>query len=231
MKETDLTVPQRLMLLAVNEKTGRVRGSYLETVLGGAALAELMFQRIVEADEKKGSKLRLATPFAGDDRVLKRSLEAMSATGLGSQQERRVSRLLNAINGGHQSLRDDVCAQLVERGAFTQETEKFLFFFDRTIYPHKDPALVTELKARLEKGLFEDGPLSERDSVTIALAQQTDLLRANFSSLKLHQHRGRIRNIVNGKHIASDATKNIIDAMKVAAMTTPVLAASATNSG
>lgn len=231
MKKRDLTVPQRLMLLAVNAKTGRVNGSYLETALGGGALAELMLQKIIEVDESKTSKLRLATPFAGDDRVLKRSLDAMTTTGLSTHQNRRVSRLLTAVNDEHQALRDDVCAQLVEMGAFTQDSERFLFFFDRTIYPHKDPALVTELKARLEAGMFEDGPLSERDCVTIALAQQTDLLRANFSSLKLHQHRGRIRNIVNGKHIASDATKNIINAMKVAAMTTPVLAASATSSG
>jgi len=231
MKERDLTVPQRLMLLAVNEKTGRISGSYLETALGGAALAELMFQKVIATGDGKATKLRLATPFAGDDRVLKRSLEAMSSTGLGAQRERRVSRLLNAVNSEHQALRDDVCAQLVEMGAFTQDTERFFFFFDRTIYPHKNPALATELKARLEAGLFEEGPLSDRDCVTIALAQQTDLLRAHFSSLRLHQHRNHIRKIVNGQHIASGATKNIIDAMKVAAMTTPLLAASATSSG
>ncbi len=62
-----------------------------------------------------------------------------------------------------------------------------------------------------------------RTSALISLAFYAELLNANFASGQVKQHKTRIKELADGQHLASDATKAVIEAVQAAIMAAVII--------
>ncbi|MEM9168136.1 MAG: GPP34 family phosphoprotein [Pseudomonadota bacterium] len=219
----DLTIPEALLLLGLHDRTGRNLSSYLRLLIAGGALGEMALRGAIVRNPNKDDRYSWgeagAVAALDDDLFLSRSREAI----LRKKLDRPARDVVSALSGGTDFLMP-LYDTLVSRGALEREEKRFLFF-SWTTYPTANPAAEDALKARLAHVLFAQGAVTERDSVTIALAKHGGLLPANFDRARLKEHRERIKEIAAGKRLAADATAAAIEAMQAALMTTLIMPA------
>ena len=207
----ELTISESILLLALNDETGERRGNFLEYALAGAALTELLLiGRVTESGEPP-KRLEIVDGTPVGDPYIEACLEALQEKGSGKKAKSYVETL-----GRKPALLRILLEQLVNRGVLSMREKKVLFFFTRKVYPEANPSAERELKARLEDLMFGAGEVDVRDSVIIALAHHTDILKHNFDRDKLRQHKARIKEIADGGLLPQSATIEAIKAMQAA---------------
>jgi hypothetical protein len=207
----ELTIPESILLLALNDETGERKGNFLEYALAGAALTELLLiGRVAESGEPT-KRLEIADGAPVGDPYIDACLETLQEKGSGKKAKSYVEAL-----GGKPALLRILLEQLVNRGVLAIREKKILFIFTKTTYPEANPSAERELKARLEDAMFGAGEIDVRDSVIIALAHHTDILKHNFDREKLREHKARIKDIADGGLLPQSATIEAIKAMQAA---------------
>lgn len=208
----DLSVPDALVLLALEETSGRThRTEHFDVVLGGAVAAELLLD----------GRLRLQPGPDGDtvaavadrrptgDAVLDEALALVAGdppAPLGSW----IPRF------GSDDLKHRVAAGLCRRGVLRSEEEKVLLLFSRRVYPEVDPRPERELVTRLHDVVFEDGPVSDpRAAVIAGLAHRTGLLTARFGKEAVAGREERLASLV-GADPATTATDEALREVQAA---------------
>ncbi|MEO0548976.1 MAG: GPP34 family phosphoprotein [Pseudomonadota bacterium] len=207
----DITLPQAILLLSLNDETGKTEDGYYQPALAGAALADLFLQEAIELDlEPEGViALRHNLPLGAFLR--------MCDAEIGAAPKPRdlafwVSRLANQ-KGFITTLADE----LVHLGALSKEKTKVFGPFERTIWPEASPAMETKLKEEMASAMFAvSGPVSERVCLTITLARAVGLLEHNFDTAKLAAHAERIAAISAGECLVSNASEAVVKAVKTA---------------
>ncbi|SFR16132.1 Golgi phosphoprotein 3 (GPP34) [Lentzea waywayandensis] len=130
-------LPEDLMLLFLDEETGRVLmdTASIHTALAGAVLLELVSSGRVAFDAD-GVKLAVVDPAPLQNELLQESLirfyEPMEPT-------RAVKRLLPHV-------RDNVMAQLVDQGVLTLENTRMFGIFPTKRYVIQDPQAISDLR-------------------------------------------------------------------------------------
>lgn len=214
----ELTLPESLILLAMNDEAGTLEGVFVEYALAGAGLAELVIRQILQETEEPPARFVLASSAPTGDAFLDGCLAIIHEKGVG----RPPKKLIHAI-AANKGLKKQLLDRLVVRGILRARTKKILFFFEQTIYPQAMPEPERALKARLAEIMFGDGPVAPRDGVLITLAKQTDLLRRNFDKALLKTHKQRIDDIAGGKMLATTATVETIKAVQAAIMVAVII--------
>lgn len=217
MRNDDLTIPESILLLALNDDNGEKRGTFLEYALAGAALTELVLaERLVET----GKKLEIASEAPTGDGFLDGCLAAIVAKGSGKDAKTYIQHI-----GGKRELLAPLYEQLVSRGILDEQAVKVLWVFNHTIWPEKNPAPEKALEARLRMAIAGSGTVDERDGAIIAIASHTDILKYNFDRDLLKQHKDRLKKIVDGDLLPPNATKQTIDAMTAAVVIAAIIPA------
>lgn len=216
----DLTIPESILLLALHDETGERKGNFLEYALAGAALTELLLiGRVAESGEPP-KRLEITDGAPVGDPYIDACLETLQEKGSGKKAKSYVETL-----GGKSALTRILLEQLVNRGVLSMREKKVLFFFTRKVYPEANPSAERALTARLEDAMFGAGEVDARDSVIIALAHHTDILKHNFDRDKLREHKARIRDIADGGLLPQSATVETIKAMQAAVMVAAIMPA------
>jgi hypothetical protein len=208
----DLTIPESVLLLALNDETGERKGAYIDYGLAGAALTELVLRgRLAEVGDPPKKLAVVDTKPVGDG-YIDACLQAVIARSSG----RNAREYIDAIAGKHE-LTHPLYDRLAGRGIIS-ETKSKILFFTRTTYPETNPAPERELKQRLRASIAGSGPVNVRDGAIIALAYYSDILQHNFERDFLKAHKDRIKAIAEGGMLPSNATKAAIEAVQAAVM-------------
>lgn len=222
MPPTRLTLPEEILLLMLNDDTGRNMASLPAYLAAGAGLAELTFSgHLTTAGE--GRKARFAfVPGTEDpsDPFLSRIMARLKEKGIDTSPQNLVSRIAQT-----KAIMDLLISRLVDRGILRREKKKVLFVFTHTTYPTADPAPEAELKSRLRTTLFTSGPVSPEDAVLITLANAGGILRRNFDKQELKERKARIKEITSGANLAAGATRQAIEAVQAAVMVSTTMPA------
>jgi len=220
MAATDLTIPESLLLLALNEETGERKGTFLPYALAGAALTELLLQgRLAEAGHP-AKKLEIVDSTPTGDAFLDSCLERVAEKGSGKDARAYIESL-----GARANLLHPLYDRLTDRGILSEQKSKMLFVLTRTTHPEADHAPEQALKDRLAKAIAGDGHVEERDSVIIALALHTDILKYNFDKDELRKNKSRIKKIADGNLLPPNAAIKTIHAMQAAVMIAAIVPA------
>lgn len=219
----ELTVPEQIVLLALSNETGERKTEMLEYAAAGAALTEfVILGRLVEAakaKEKHPSKFSIPDWAPTGDAFLDQCAAVIQA----QKKPKKAEELVAAIANTRRIL-TPLIDGLIARGILRQEKKKFLFF-KRTVYPEANPNAEQALTASLEGVMFRGETPTTEQSVVIALAHQLSLLKHNFDKAQLKIHKLRIKEIAEGKHLGSEATKAAIEAMHAVLAITAVMPA------
>lgn len=219
----DISLPQGLLLLSLNDATGKTENGYYQPALAGAAIADLMLRGAIELQLDPQSIIPLRHTldlgaFLGmcDDAIggaAKRQDLAYWVSALGNQKDFIAT------------LADELC----HLGALSSEKTRVFGLFTRTVWPEASPVLETALKQEMAEAMFAGaGPIDERLCLTIALTNAVGLLEHNFEAADLATHADRIASIAAGECLTTEATDAVITAVNAAIRSANAVADSTT---
>ena len=171
-REATLTCVEELVLLALDEDTGRLSGRYQSRrdSLAGAVLMDLALAERIRVDDRKVTVLD-ATPVGVP--YLDRALAEIVATPV--LQE--VSGWLTRIGERAHEIECEVVDRLVAGHFVRREDRRWLALFKTPCHPTTDGRAERHLKRRLVDAVLSEDRLSPRDAALVALVDHAGLLQ------------------------------------------------------
>ncbi len=206
----DISLPQGLLLLSLNDATGRTEDGYYQPALAGAALADLILRGAIELQLEPQSII-----------PLRHTLNLGAFLGMcdeaigGAAKRQDLSYWVSAL-GNQKDFIATLADELCHLGALSREKTRVFGLFTRTIWPEASPVLETALKQEMAAAMFENGPIDERLCLTIALSKAVGLLDYNFDAADLAAHADRIASIAAGECLTLEATDAVVTAVNEA---------------
>lgn len=220
MTDNDLTIPESILLLALQDETGERKGDYLTYALAGAAVTELVLQGRLRELGDPPKKLAIVDTKPTGDAYLDACFQVMLEKGSGKDARDYIETI-----GGKSELTHALYDQLIGRGIVSETKSKVMLFFTRTTYPEANPAPEQALEKRLLGVITGSGHVDLRDGAIIALAHHVDILKYDFDRGVLKTHRDRIKAIAEGGLLPPNAAKAAIESMKSAVMIATIVPA------
>ena len=159
-----MLIAEDLLLLLLDDASGRPQTSQLELALGGGVLVELALDGAVEVAEKttvwRSAKVRPVPGAAPEDPVLRAALAAVA------EKERSAQDLVQRLGKG---LADTLAGRLVERGILEQRDERALGLFSRTRWPARDSSHEERVRRALTAVLVAGSHPDPRTAALVAL--------------------------------------------------------------
>jgi len=175
-REATLTCVEGLVLLALDEDTGRLSGRFhsRRDSLAGAVLMDLTLTERIRVEGRMLAVLD-ATPIGVPylDRAL---AEIASTPGL-----RTVSGWLTRLGDHAGGIESEAIDRLVARGFVRRENRRWLALFRETCHPTTDGRAERDLKRRLVDAVLSENHLSPRDAALVALVDHAGLLQTVLS--------------------------------------------------
>ncbi len=170
-----LTLPQEVLLLALDERSGEVRWrsqSRLTYALAGAILAELALRVRIATPDKHTSVLD-SEPTG--DAVLDAALARIAA----ERKPRELKHWAGKI-ATTRGLKQQVARQLTAAGVLREENRKFLAIIPDTRFIESNPAPEAALRERLRAAVAPTAAPDERTVLLLMLMRIASLTSAVF---------------------------------------------------
>jgi Golgi phosphoprotein 3 (GPP34) len=207
-------IAEDLLLLLLDDESGKPQTQSLQIALGGALLVELAVGGMVEVVEA-GSLWRSAKvhPVEGarpTDPVLQSAWETVRS------KERSAEGLVEKLGKG---LGDVLCERLVERGLLERRDDKVLGLFPRTRWPVKDTSHEDGVRRALTVVLVDEGQPDPRTGALVSLLHALDRAHKTVPHQGLSDRdvKKRAREVADGQW-AAKAVKDAIAAATAATM-------------
>jgi hypothetical protein len=202
-----LTMPEEVLLLMLDDRTGRLidrsapAGDY---AIAAGLLMELALANRVDTDTKQ---LYVADPTPTGDQLADQVLARIAA-----EPTRRDSRFwIETLARDSERFREHLLNRLVERGVLRAEEGRFLWVFPERRYPAVSGREEREVKARLMGVLFNDDIPEPRDTLLIGLCRATGLFALILSSEELDRAEARINQVAELEELNRSLTEAVRD--------------------
>jgi Golgi phosphoprotein 3 len=222
-----LTMPEELILLMLDDQTGRLHetaGPASGYTIAGAILAELALRNRIDTDP---SRLFVADPTPTGDPLLDPVLARIAADpGMepGEPDLPHGSRWwIETLGRDADRFRDTIFARLVAHGILREEKGRFLWIFPERRYPMISNKEEREVKARLMAVIFEDEIPEPRDSLLIGLVRAAGLLPLLLGSETLESAEPRIEQVANLEELSRSLGNAVRDIFIEMARYTPLM--------
>ena len=219
-----MLLAEELLLLALDDETGKNRVSSIDLGLAGAVLIELALLERVRVAER-GESIRagrlVVTPGpAPANPVLARGLEVVT-----EREGRKPEHVLQALGKG---LRERLSDSLVDAGVLRRETRRVLGLVPVQRLPARDGSHEATLRERIWAALKGVQP-DPRTAAMIALLSSLKAVTTVFDAPNPREIRKRAKEIAEGQWAAT-AVRKAIDAIN-AATAAAVVAVAASDGG
>ena len=201
-----LTMLEEVVLLAVDERTGRLRSTRefgTAYALVGAVFFDLALARRIDTDTENIQVVDSSptgTPIL--DRMLARMAERPDITTVRGWIEEMFLR--------RDDLEGDALQALISRGILRHEKSKLLWIIDIEHFPMVDNKPQQHVKVRLAQAILTDGIPDTRDIILTSIAQQCGLLGFVLSDSELHNRKQRIQTLCRLETISRQVGEAIL---------------------
>ena len=216
-----VNLPESLLLLAIDDETGKISSQMQAADLGTAAavLLELLIAgRIAPAD----GKLRVIDERPTGNIVFDRTLSAIRE----SKKAYDAKYWVRSIS--KRRVKDQVLDQLIARNIVRKEEHRLLWVFPADRFPVANPAPENDLRQTLREVVITGYDPDARSAALIGLLKATKLTGAVFSKDERKAYKKRIDDIARGEQM-SEAVAKILQETQ-AAMIAVMAATTATTS-
>ncbi|WP_376090599.1 GPP34 family phosphoprotein [Roseomonas sp. CCTCC AB2023176] len=225
-----LTLPEELLLLMLDDKTGRLNeaaGPASNYAIAAAILAELALQDRVDSDPQR---MFVTNRSATGDSLLDSVLARMTAEPTDAPQrgepaaQPHTSRWwIEVLARDADGYRDQLFARLVQRGILREEQGRFLWIFPERRYPVISDKEEREVKARLMGVIFQDEIPEPRDALLIGLVRAAGLLPLLLAPDALDAAQPRIDAVANLEELSRSLGNAVRDIFVEMARYTPMM--------
>ncbi len=202
-----LTMLEEVVLLAVDEKTGRLRSTRefgAAYALVGALFFDLALARKIDTDTETIHIVDTGpTGNATLDRVLAEMANRSDLTTVRAWIEEMFLR--------RQDLEGEALASLIEQGILRHEVSKLLWIIDVERFPMVNNRHQQHVKLRLAEAILTDEIPETRDIMLVSIAEQCGLLGYVVSSVELANRKDRIQMLCNLETISRKVTAAILN--------------------
>jgi hypothetical protein len=222
-----LPLYEEILLLALDDDKGTtaIEGMY-RTAMGGAVLAELVLLGALRTGDTKQDPVTAVRGAAVADPVLAECLAMVTD----AKKPKKAAHWVQKF-AGLKDFRNRAARQLVAKGVLSEERDKVLGIFPRTVFPEHDPGPEQELRARLKRAVFTaTHDVDPRTIVVVTMAHHTGMLKKVFDKKKLKDRKQRLEKLTSGQVVGA-ATKEVVDAVRAAvavAVVVPVIVSTST---
>jgi len=202
-----LTFPEEIVLLALDDKTGKfveLPPLAMDQALAGAALLELAFQNRIDTDL---THLTLINPKPTGQAMLDSLLEKIVA----AKDKKDAKYWVGVFAADGEKLKEEVLAHLVQRGILKKEEKKFLWVIPGRRYPMVKDQEEREVRSRIRAVIVDGEVPGPRDVVLISLASACQLLRSVFSDADLLKYSSRIADVSKMDLIGRAVSKSVAE--------------------
>lgn len=210
-----LSLQEQVLLLCLNDETGKFQQSWVDYGVNGAALAELLLQGRIRVDGKTRVSVDNAAPL--EDNLLNRALQRVAA----SRRPGRLAGWVATVYRGRPTARQVLLDRLIDRGVLTTQEGRVLWIFPRTTYPTQDPLPELAVRDRLRAALMGDGAVDPPTASLAAILRGCRALGGVLSRQELKEQKQRIAAVCE-----SDATGSLVGKAVAAAVASAEAAAS-----
>lgn len=201
MDDARLTLPEQILLLALTDRDGSLLDeTRFEIALGGALLAELLFNGFAELES--GSAGVLVSPVrrkrTGDPALDQALIELHTATRRADPQ-RWIERFSE-----DRELHLEVARQLCRKDAVDEHQGRVRLVFRRTVYVDVDPDARQRLMDRVRTAVLDREPGDLRTATLAALAGAGVLLEAVLGEEEMNGHGEGLIELVENADVADD---------------------------
>ncbi len=166
-----LTFAEEIMLLFLDDETGKFENMYYEEfkyALAGAVLMDLALRSKIDTDLEK---LEVVDATPTGEVILDEFLSAIAD----SEEEKNTFYWVSEIAKSGAEIRDKALESLVSRGILRVEEKKILWVIGVRRYPTVDDTQEKEVRRRITDLLNTDDIPSPHDVVLVSLADTFDL--------------------------------------------------------
>jgi len=184
-----LTLPEELMLLALDDAQGTVVQNAqgpLKMGLVSAALTELTLTGKIRLDEQQN--VVVVNPIPTGDSLLDEVMNRIAR----DRQPRAAVSWLQVLPAQISNLEDRVLQKLVQRGALRVEESRRFFVIRETRFPQQNSAFERSARNRLRDVVLNGAQPDERTMALIGLVKMCDLIETVFPSSEWERARRRI---------------------------------------
>ena len=188
-----LCFAEEIYLLALDEKSGKVLPDIQEPVLGtvliGAVLTELTFQKKISTDEEN--------VYILDDKPAKSPIlnEIWNIFRNSKQKKASIERVLQALMPHSSRLEELVLEQLMQKGILKEVDKKILWIFPDKRYPLIDDKEIVDVETRIRKLLMGNDKPDPKDAALVSLLHASDLFSKILCPSELERCEKRIREL------------------------------------
>jgi hypothetical protein len=182
---------EEVVLLAVDEKSGRVRSTRefgAAYALVGAVFFDLVLARKIDTDTEE---IRIVDATPTGNPTLDRMLDRMASR----PDLRTVREWIEEMFIRRDDLEGEALKSLIERGILRHEHSKLLWVIDVERFPMVDNQPVQHVKLRLANAILTDAIPPTRDIMLVSIADQCGLLGYVLSDVELETRQERIRTL------------------------------------
>jgi hypothetical protein len=192
-----LTLPEELMLLALDDAPGTVIPNAqrpLRMGLVSAALTELTLTGKLRVDAQ-GNVIAANTAPTGND-LLDEIANRVGRT----QPPRPTYHWLQSLTNDLRNIEDRVRDRLVQRGVLRQEESRKFFIIREVRFPAQNGAFEGNVRAKLRDVVINNAQPDERAMALIGLVKMCDLVETVFPYTDWVQARQRIDQLTNPQY-------------------------------
>jgi hypothetical protein len=223
-----MLLAEELLLLALDDRTGRITVGEIDKGLAGAVLLELaLLDRVRVAG--KGETVRAGRLVLQPGPALEHPVLAGGLATVEGREGRKPEQVIDALGKG---LRDRLADGLVDAGVLRREKHRVLGVFPARRLPAQDVAHEATVREQIRAALDGATP-GERTAALIALLSALNAVTTVFDVPDKRAARRRAREIAEGQWAAAAVRKAVeaVYAATTAAVAATVAATAATAGG
>ena len=202
-----LTFPEEIVLLALDDKTGKfvdLPPLAMDQALAGAALLELAFQNRIDTDL---THLSLVSAKPTGEEMLDPLLEKIVT----AKDKKDAKYWVGVFSADGEKIREKVLRRLVQRGILKQEEKMILWVIPGRRYPMVNDQEEREVRKRIRSVVVDGEVPGPRDVVLVSLASACQLLRSVFTDADLLKYSARIAEVSKMDLIGRAVSKSVAE--------------------
>ncbi|MFH1737603.1 MAG: GPP34 family phosphoprotein [bacterium] len=206
-----LTLPEELLLLALDDEKGKTVGSAAGALPFGLAGALIFELHLSEQIALRGKNVTVTDNGPLDDEILDLGLRHIRD----SKKVRSLDYWIGSLSSKIRDLQQRIIDRLISKGILKQEEQRVLWVFPVQRYPTDDPRTESDVRKRIRSVILHGKQPDLRTVLLLSLVKACNLIPEVFRKDEVEHAKERIEHLTQ-KEPVGEAITHAVQAVQAA---------------